>query len=322
MRLRGPYESGSTEEEEQFRRVTETPLASYIMQPDDEALTAVKFLDRLSKFTTDWSRGWIFRGQAQGWPLESALHRLVERARKNQGSLSSASVVEHFAVTEFQRRAHHYRATVPVDAHKFEWLALMRHHGAPTRLLDWTRSPYVATFFAIADGEAVGSVTQNGPPAVWAVSSKWLADEARSVWPELSSISDACGVLPGAESSFDRLFFPRSRQQHAVIMPLEPFRLNERVSVQQGVFLCPSSPDWPFETVLKYVCETASEPAPFYRLLIHRSARRELLRLLRMMNITSETLFPGLDGFARSVSEVIETDFGLSGGVIPPLPRF
>jgi hypothetical protein len=243
VRLRGPYESGSAEEEEHFRRVSETPLSSYIMQPDDEELTAAKFLDRLSKFTADWSRGWIFRGQAQGWPLESALHRLVERARKSQGSLSSASVVEHFAVAEFQRRAHHYRATVPVDAHKFEWLALMRHHGAPTRLLDWTRSPYVATFFAIADGEAVG-ITQNGPPVVWAVSSKWLADEARSVWPELSSILDVCGVLPGAESSFDRLFFPRSRQQD------------------------------------------------------------------------------GLDGFARSVSEIIETDFGLSGGCPPPLPRF
>src|SRR5207249_10091816 len=76
---------------------------------------------------------------------------------------------------EFKRRAHTdlQPHQVPAEGNAGEWLALMQHFGAPTRLLDVTQSPYVAAYFALED--AVDGVEQC---AVWAVNKRWCLESA------------------------------------------------------------------------------------------------------------------------------------------------
>jgi FRG domain len=58
---------------------------------------------------------------------------------------------EHWMLYEFKKRYHLYSSVLPAPSDNVEWLALMQHHGAPTRLLDFTDSFYVAVHFAIVD---------------------------------------------------------------------------------------------------------------------------------------------------------------------------
>jgi hypothetical protein len=36
----------------------------------------------------------------------------------------------------------------------YEYMAYLRHHGFPSPLLDWTRSPYIAAYFAFSNAMA------------------------------------------------------------------------------------------------------------------------------------------------------------------------
>lgn len=91
--------------------------------------------------------GWAFRGQENAtWPLESSLTRYLKKfGVPSTGWLAR----EKDSLHKFKRKAHLLLPRTPEEGETLEWLALMQHHGAPTRLLDFTWSPYVAAFFAL-----------------------------------------------------------------------------------------------------------------------------------------------------------------------------
>src|SRR5215469_10611326 len=90
---------------------------------------------------------WAFRGERdERWPLYSSLSRYLQNFGVAPGAWLNQ---EQRILRVFKRKAHQFLDQPPDPDDDFQWLALMQHHGAPTRLIDFTWSPYVAAFFAL-----------------------------------------------------------------------------------------------------------------------------------------------------------------------------
>ncbi len=199
----------------------------------------------------------------------------------------------------FRRQVHHYVDRQPSTP--LELLALMQHHGAPTRLLDWTYSFYVALFFAV-DGSA-----RNDRCAVWAMDADWFRDRLNARHPDLYAVMDDDRNLVKNPSSFRDAF----RQERRFVCPVNPYYLNDRLIIQQGVFLCPGSVGDPFEDNVAELqhnehaviyTEAPDSKDHLIRIEIATSGvtRADILQNLIRMNMSHATLFPGIQGYARS----------------------
>ncbi|MCX6625380.1 MAG: FRG domain-containing protein [Acidobacteria bacterium] len=194
---------------------------------------------------------------------------------------------EQRIVPEFRRRARHYTEDTPAQEKTLEWLSLMRHHGAPTRLLDFTKSPYVAAFFAMASAEWEHSA------ALWAIDRDAIVPRACDLMSGLTDCNYAiCAARARSDhgSSFSEpaVFNGLIAAQPAaqVVVPVEPHRMNERMLLQQGLFLCPLSLFETFEKSLIRVLPPTRPPEPvLYKIEIlapsHRQIMRELQRMAR-----------------------------------------
>jgi hypothetical protein len=231
--------------------------------------------------------GWAFRGQRnEQWPLVSALSRYLRNFRVDTTVWGAQ---EERILRIFKRKAHHFLNVGPLPDDDLEWLALMQHHGAPTRLLDFTWSPYVAAFFALHS--AVGDA------AVWAFNPAQISpDSADRERPLFQST-----IEPIGRDDFRRYFL---KHEIPLVWVGEPQSMNRRLIAQSGTFAIPGILNQSIEEIL------GAYPDPKHTLvkfiLPSEKIRDKGLRDLYRMNITHATLFPDLDGLARSLAYELE----------------
>jgi hypothetical protein len=220
--------------------------------------------------------------------------------------------LEQFFLFQFKRRAHHYLSSSHIPEDDLEWLALMQHYGAPSRLLDFTRSPWIAAFFALEKQD------EGCDAAVWAIDGKWCTQRAEEAILDPSSADYGNPSVIRSKLTnpkklgvcFREIFFDTSAHRNLLfVLPVEPYKMNQRLTLQQGLFLCPAQVSQGFVANLVYG-DSQRLQQNVKKLVIKNSARRLAMIELFEMNITRAALFPGLDGFAQSLTHQI-----YSGGV-------
>ena len=115
-----------------------------------------------------------------------------------------------------------------------------------------------------------------------------------------NGVSFIQSMNPREKGVFEKIYLPGTVP---ILDIADPYMMNQRLIAQQGTFLIPGRLDEPIETTLAGYPDCYSLLAQF---VIYPEARDEAMRELLNMNITNATLFPGLDGLARSMMYELE----------------
>src|SRR6476469_8833915 len=126
-----------------------------------KVVTLKSWEEYLSFISDSPYQNWAFRGQRDASaPLFSVVSRYFMAFHVDPRAWPEQ---EERILRIFKRKAIHFLDDVPDREDDFEWLALMQDHGAPTRLLDFTWSPYVAAFFALHNTTKEGVIWACNP---------------------------------------------------------------------------------------------------------------------------------------------------------------
>ena len=193
--------------------------------------------------------------------------------------------VEQHLLRNFRRYAR--RQAVPEDT-VWNWLAVGKHHGLPTRLLDWSHSPDVALHFATADIER-----SDRDGVIWMVdyvrAHGLLPDRLRGLLADEGSNVFTVEMLGAAANSPAEL---DALAGDDVVLFFEPPALDDRIVNQYALFSLMTSPSGRLDAWLE------GHPELGRRVVVPAELKWEARDKLDQANVTERVLFPGLDGLS------------------------
>ena len=245
-----------------------------------------QFLEETSKLDQ-----WAFRGQAKyGLPLYSSLSR---RLMMLGSTPDDWSIREKRAIRVFKRKAHVHISDHSILYNTLRCMAMMQHHGAATRLLDFTKSPFVAAFFALQAAATDAAIYALNTPALWYLAPRDM--------PQLNRAT----INPRANDNLEKYFLSN---EYPIIWFGEPDEMDSRLVAQSGLFVIPGQLHLSIEHLLQgYETANANQSTNLLvQLILKHDMRQEAMRELYRMNITHASLWPDLDGLARSMNQELE----------------
>ncbi len=238
-----------------------------------EQLYADSWQDHIKRYRSNYA----FRGLSnKDYDLKTSLIRLGGKYYD----------LEFHLIKNFKKYA---RIENPSRYTIWDWLAIAQHHGLPTRLLDWTYSPFVAMHFATAN---ILKYDLDG--VIWCVDfmkvHEILPDILKEQLKKEGSNVFTVELLSNVSHSlqdFDNL------SESDLILFFEPPSMDERLVNQFALHSVISNPRAILdEKLVKW-------PDVYKRLIIPHDVKWEIRDKLDQANINERVMFPGLDGLSK-----------------------
>lgn len=284
---------------------------------------------------TTFLSNFYFRGQANtDWDLSSSLERMIKSLYRHENAFDIPRRYELEMLEEFKRKYPLYeKHRIPAEEDNIEWLSIMQHYGACTRLVDATESIFVALFMATQNSLSCSDA------AIWAINKNILNSKKYDLYRRNGekkatsiSLSTAEEYAYNYANSFIGSVYSRGECPQQIIA-IKPKMSNERLSIQQGLFLMPTDISVPFKYNLNNYMPTVglnridnffnsiefsklveyshdkrlkahNDNILMFKITIPNALKLGVTKLLSQMNISSETLFPGLSGLSQSLNRL------------------
>lgn len=215
---------------------------------------------------------WWFRGQSKAsWALVPSIGRNPDHG-----------AAEITTIKIFKQRARPYLMDRPDT--EWEWIFLMQHHRAPTRLLDWTESPLVGLYFALA-----GTEHDDEDAALWFLDPVALNKESGH------NRAFARDILAfDIDAQLEEYLPDKVNARVSRLNPVAAIgpRNSARMVAQSGTFTIMHVDAIPVEQV--------GASNHIWRMIIPAAAKATLRQELDLIGINEALLFPDLDRVAAA----------------------
>jgi len=299
------------------------------MSEDQPKITTLgRFVDRVSQIRKEWGideqKELWFRGEGEKHErsiLRPALYRPPKGGRAMR-EIAQLLNIECELYHEFQRcGAQLLGEKMQIEDQDWDWYFLMRHHDAPTRLLDWSDGAMIALHFALnsktKDALRDPRAKEHCKPRVYVLGPDRLKDclnrcsednrLAKERWGKYVEKHPSFKYSEDNEDEWEFAYLPADKEEREEL-PIPPLPLvldfphiTRRVAAQRSRFVVfGEDPFWLGQEYGKQdsikIVEIDPDPENITKMRIE----------LRECGVTESVIFPDLDGLGRELKQVWE----------------